>query len=215
MCVLNSWNVKELVSHCLLASSHYQIPACRDCPHSQSEERKDVSFCRLRPAQNPNKFFKDQVAGFRRDLGRIEIKSPWSKGRSCWFFILPRMPVLDVAGCEPCPEGWGPFCMEHSLLMIFGGKDPNLKPVLVIQILFQKASTLRLPLDRLYYFPVCDSRWASYFYLILLLHNFSPSASSSEIDHKPGISNSCSWKTFFERRDIMLCIWFALNTRCI
>lgn len=82
--------------------------------------------------------------------------------------------------------------MEHRLLMILAAEDPNLKPALVIQILFQKASVLRLPLDCLYCFPVCDSRWASYFYLILLLYNFSPSASSSEIDHKPDIRNSCS-----------------------
>lgn len=181
------------------------------------EEKNDISFCRLKPAQDPNNFFKDQVAWFRRDLGQIETKSTWSEGRSYSFsiLVLPSRPVLDVAGCVPCQNGWGPFCMEHRLLMIFGGRDPNLYPALVIQILLQKANALRLPLDRLYYFPVCDSRWASYFYLNLLLYNFSPSASSSEIDHKPGISNSCSWKAFFERRDITLCIWFTLNTRCI
>lgn len=218
MGVLKSWNEKELVCHSLLPSLHHQNPAA-GIAHilNLKEGNDDISFCRLRPAQNPNKVFKDQEAWIVRDLGQTEIKSPWWEGRSCWFsiLVLPRMPVLDVAGCVPCPKGWGPFCMEHRLLMILAAEDPNLKPALVIQILFQKASVLRLPLDCLYCFPVCDSRWASYFYLILLLCNFSPSALSSEIDHKPGISNSCSWKAFFERRDIVLCIGFTLNTRCI
>lgn len=172
-----------------------------------------------RPAQNLNKFIRDEGECFRRDLGHTEVKSLWSEGNKlllpslywwghqCWMHLGAwslhlKDEVPSVHEAQTASNFWW---WRSKLLAWFSNSDIN-----------PRARALRLSLDLLYYFPVCDSRRA-----LLFLFNstslwffFSLSASSSEISDKSGISNSCSWKPVFCRRVIMLCIWFTLNRRC-
>lgn len=135
--VRSLWRRKEKKEHCLLCLlvwvswiaemwknwsltvCWHLCTTCRDCPHSQSEERKDVSFCRLRPAQNRNKFFKDQVAWLRRDLGQTVVKSLGQKGEAadspswycqgcqCWMWLGVNPAQKDeILSAQPANDFW-------------------------------------------------------------------------------------------------------------